>query len=103
MPAPARTTVCCSAFGVQAKPTRGDTLLVSVLMVRRNCKSYRTPAFSVKLDVIFHSSCAYMPTLGFLCAITIVPKVCVYPALLYAPLRKFSSVENVYAPRIDRG
>ena len=38
-PAPPRTTRSCEAVGVQAKPTRGETLLVSVLIVSRNCRS----------------------------------------------------------------
>src|SRR5688500_20358762 len=43
----ARTTVRREPNGDHAIPTRGETLFVSVLIVSRNCRSYRTPAFRV--------------------------------------------------------
>ena len=38
-PALPRTTKSCDADGDQANPTRGDTLLVSVSIGSRNCRS----------------------------------------------------------------
>ena len=38
-PALPRTTVRRDSSGDQAKPTRGETLFVSVLIVSRNCRS----------------------------------------------------------------
>ena len=36
-----------SQYGDHAKPTRGETLFLSVLIVCSNSRSYRTPAFNV--------------------------------------------------------
>src|SRR5262252_8572452 len=56
-PALPRMIVRRDSVGDHANPNRGDTLLVSVLIVWRNWRSYRRPAFSVTFGVTFHSSC----------------------------------------------
>ena len=76
-PALPRTSVRRDAVGDQAKPTRGDTLFLSVAIVRRYSRSYRSPAFTVRFEPAFHSSWAYTPTLGFVCDTTDAPIVCV--------------------------
>ena len=81
-PALPRTIVRRESSGDHAKPARGETLFLSVLMVSRNCRSYRRPAFRVSRDVAFHSSCAYMPKFGLVCVTTDGPNVWVKPALL---------------------
>ena len=51
-PALPRISVRRESNGDHATPTRGETLLVSVLMVSRNCRSYRSPRFSVIRGVV---------------------------------------------------
>src|SRR5579862_941279 len=55
-PALPRTTVRRESNGDHARPTRGETLFRSVLMVSMNCRSYRTPAFRVTPGTTLHSS-----------------------------------------------
>jgi hypothetical protein len=68
--------------GDHATPTRGETLLVSVVIVSMNCRSYCSPRFSVIREVSFHSSCRCTPRFGFVCETSLAPNVCVKPAVV---------------------